>query len=349
MTPSDASTAAVAREIAPDVYCLGPKGRTQTNVYFVRAGSSWVLIDAGWTKDGPAIRQAAEAVFGTGTRPAAILLTHVHPDHDGSALELARAWEVPVYVHPEELPQANGDFAAISAGGGPLDIWLILPLMRAMGRRRREEMLAKSSLRDVARAFEPGSAVPGLPGWECLPTPGHTPGHVSFFRPSDHTLIAGDALVTMQLNSILGLLLLRQGLSGPPWYTSWNWRMAKASVAALARLEPRVLAGGHGMPLTGAGTGDALGAFADRFSGPAPRPRSPFVAGMLGGVVAVVVTGVLMACLVGCLGPRVMPRLMKRMIRDGGSDAMRACMERCGRRPASSDDASAGRLAVPPS
>jgi hypothetical protein len=30
----------VAREVAPDVFCLGPWGRTQTVVYFVRSGSS---------------------------------------------------------------------------------------------------------------------------------------------------------------------------------------------------------------------------------------------------------------------------------------------------------------------
>ena len=265
--PPRASVSAVARQIAPDVYCLGPKGRTQTDVYFVGSGSSWALIDAGWAKDGPAIRQAAEAVFGTDTRPAAILLTHDHPDHDGSALELARTWDCPVYVHPDELPQANGDFAAIAAGAGPLDTWLVLPLMRVIGRRRREAILAGSSLRGVARAFDPTAAVPGLPGWECIPTPGHTPGHVSFFRPSDRVLITGDAVVTMRLNSISGLVLQRQGLSGPPWYTSWSWRTAKASVAALARLEPLVLAGGHGTPLTGAGTAGALRAFAEHFSG----------------------------------------------------------------------------------
>ena len=38
----------MAREIAAGVHCLGPKGRTQTHVYFVRSGESWGLIDAGW-------------------------------------------------------------------------------------------------------------------------------------------------------------------------------------------------------------------------------------------------------------------------------------------------------------
>ena len=80
-------------------------------------------------------------------------------------------------------------------------------------------------------------------------------------------MITGDAVVTLQLNSLAGLLLQRQGLSGPPRYTSWNWQAAKESVARLARLEPNVLAGGHGIHLTGPKTARALRAFADRFSG----------------------------------------------------------------------------------
>jgi glyoxylase-like metal-dependent hydrolase (beta-lactamase superfamily II) len=261
-------TPADAREIAPDVYCLGPRGRTQTNVYFVRSGSSWVLVDAGWAKDGPSIRQAAEAVFGAGVRPSSILLTHFHPDHAGSALTLARTWDCPIYLHPDELPLTGGDFAAITRYAGPLDRWVILPLMRAMGRRRREAMLARSSLRDVARPLEPGAGVPGLPDWESVPTPGHTPGHVAFFRASDRVLITGDAVVTLMVNSPAGFLWQRQGLSGPPRYTSWSWRAAKGSAATLARLEPNVLACGHGALLAGPGTADVLRTFAAGFSGP---------------------------------------------------------------------------------
>jgi glyoxylase-like metal-dependent hydrolase (beta-lactamase superfamily II) len=39
-----------------------------------------------------------------GARPRAIVLTHVHPDHAGSASELAHMWDVTVYVHHDELP-----------------------------------------------------------------------------------------------------------------------------------------------------------------------------------------------------------------------------------------------------
>ena len=257
-----AGAGAVAREIAPDVYCLGPWGRVQTDVYFVCSGSSWVLIDAGWAKDGPRIERAAESLFGAGARPAAILLTHCHPDHAGAALQLARAWDCAVWMHPAERPFATGDFAGMRAYAGPLDRLMVLPLMRAMGRRRREEVLARSSFGEVARTFEPGAEIPGLPDWECIPTPGHTPGHVSYFRPRDRVLISGDALMTLKVNTLQGLLLQQSGLSGPPWYTTWSKHAARESIRALARLEPTVLAGGHGAPLTDPDTAARLRAFA---------------------------------------------------------------------------------------
>ena len=35
-----------------------------------------------------------------------------------------------------------------------------------------------------------------MPGWRWIHTPGHTAGHVSLYRDSDRTLLAGDAFVT---------------------------------------------------------------------------------------------------------------------------------------------------------
>lgn len=55
-------------------------------------------------------------------------------------------------------------------------------------------------------------------------TPGHTPGHVSYLRPSDGVLVTGDVLITLRINSLSGLLFGRRGLSGPPWYTTWDRR-----------------------------------------------------------------------------------------------------------------------------
>ena len=122
-----------AWEVAPDVFCLGPSGRTQTNVYFVRSDAGWFLVDAGWQSDRARIAQAAVQLFGVGSRPENILLTHCHPDHAGAALDLARGWDREVLMHPAELPIATGDFEAMRAFAGPLDRWVVLPIMRAMG------------------------------------------------------------------------------------------------------------------------------------------------------------------------------------------------------------------------
>ena len=253
------------REIAPGVYWLPlGKGLRASNVYFVRADSSWSLVDAGWAKDAPLIRRAAESLFGRDTPPGSILLTHDHPDHAGAVRELAQQWDLPAWVHPQELPLALGDVQAIHRYAGPLDRWVILPSMRLMGSRRMAATLSRASLQGVVRAFDPEAGPPGLAGWEALSTPGHTPGHVAFMRRQDRVAITGDALVTIDLNSWRGILLSEQRVAGPPWYTSWNWRVAMASATAVARLAPRVIAGGHGVPMTGLAAREGLRRFLER-------------------------------------------------------------------------------------
>jgi len=271
-SPGGAGT--TATEIAPAVYLLGPWGRTQTNAYLVGDGSSWVLVDAGWGSDGPRIQAAVQALLGPSVAPSAILLTHAHPDHAGSARELAEAWRCPVYVHPAELPLATGDFAAMERHAGPLDRWLILPLMRAIGSRRRDAALAGSSLAGIVRALGPGGAIPGVEGWEWIHTPGHTPGHVAYVRKRDRVILSGDAILTLEVNSWAGVLRQRQGLSGPPWYTTWDRQAAINSIVEIAALEPSVLAGGHGLPLAGPGTAGAVNALAERVMR-SPRRRGP--------------------------------------------------------------------------
>lgn len=262
--------AGVPTEIAPGVFHLGPWGRTQTNAYLVRAGTAWALVDAGWEGDGPRIRAAVDVVLGRGRAPSAILLTHAHPDHEGSARVLAEAWRCPVFIHAAELPLATGDFAAMTRFAGPLDRRVVLPIMRALGARRRAEVLAAGSLAGVVRPLPDDGSVPGLDGWTWVHTPGHTPGHVAYVRPDDATVISGDALLTLRVNAWSGLLLGEGGLSGPPWYTTWDRDAAAGAIGRIAALSPSVLAGGHGRPMVGEGTAAAVAAFA----GPAAEPAT---------------------------------------------------------------------------
>src|SRR5262249_29570778 len=94
--------------------------------------------------------------------------------------------------------------------------------------------------------------VPGLPGWEMVETPGHTPGHVSFFRRSDSALIAGDAVTTMNLDSFWGTIRKRKEVCRPPVPATMNWKDARRSVERLAGLSPAWIAAGHGAPMRAA-------------------------------------------------------------------------------------------------
>jgi glyoxylase-like metal-dependent hydrolase (beta-lactamase superfamily II) len=250
--------AAEPREIASGVYHL--KAR-RANVYFVSSQASWVLIDAGWPGSAGVIRAAGESLFGPGMRPSAILLTHAHPDHFGSAAELARLWELPVWVHRDDLPYLRG---------GILPDELLDPIGRVFNGLQRVlprgtvARLTSSPVKDLGQALPDGATeVPGLPEWEYLHTPGHSPGHVVFFRPRDRVLIAGDVVFTAP---ILGLLTSLQRPARPPRVASWDWQLAKAAVGTIADLEPRVLAAGHGVPMTGVGVARDLHSFAKRFS-----------------------------------------------------------------------------------
>src|SRR5690606_28896666 len=154
-------------------------GRTAaaSNVYLVGSGGTWVLVDAGWPGSAGAITAAAKEVSGPGKPPAPVLLTHIHPDHPGADRALVETKDVPVYVHPSELPMAAGRY--LPEYGMPLDRWVIMPVMRLLPRRTRSRIEDAGSLTHVVHPLEPDGTVPGLPGWRWVATPGHTPGHVA--------------------------------------------------------------------------------------------------------------------------------------------------------------------------
>ena len=245
-------------QIAPGVWCLGPWGRTQTCVYLVRSGEAWILVDAAWAGDADRIRSAVRVVAGPDAVPAAILLTHVHPDHSGAARALADAWGCPILLHRGEAAIARGDFAVMEATAGPLDRWVVLPILRAMGDERRAAVPTAGSLEGRFTTLGPGGMIPGLEDWTWVATPGHTPGHVALHRASDGVVISGDALVTLRVNELAGLLLGSNGLSGPPWYTTWDRNAAMDFIRTISALRPSVIGGGHGRPLTGARTAAAV-------------------------------------------------------------------------------------------
>ena len=244
-----------AVELAPDVAWLRS---SFANVYLVGKAENWVLIDAGVVGYTRQILDAVHVRFGENAKPKAILLTHGHYDHVGCARDLIRLWNVPAYAHPMEFPYLTGKSLYPrkdpTVGG-------------AMGFLSRFFPARTVNLGDSLLALPPGNEVPALPGWQWIFTPGHAPGHVSFWRESDRTLIAGDVVATADLDSWRGMMSRKKHLSGARSPFVYDWAKTKTSVEALAALRPRVLACGHGEPMEDAA--DELAAFATGFTPPA--------------------------------------------------------------------------------
>ncbi|HEV7279148.1 MAG TPA: MBL fold metallo-hydrolase [Pirellulaceae bacterium] len=203
----------------------------------------WVLVDAAVPFSAPVLRQAAAERFGPDSRPAAILLTHGHFDHVGGLPELAQAWDVPVYCHPLEMPYVTG-----RSPYPPPDA----SLPGGMSFLSRLYPRGPFDFSPYLRELPADGTVPGLSEWRWVATPGHAPGHVSFFREQDRLLLAGDAFVTCaQEYASSSLSQMPIGVFGPPAYFTPDWNSARASVESLAALGPRVAATGHGRPVEG--------------------------------------------------------------------------------------------------
>jgi glyoxylase-like metal-dependent hydrolase (beta-lactamase superfamily II) len=115
------------------------------------------------------------------------------------------------------------------------------------------------------RSLPPDGSIPVMRGWQWIHTPGHTPGHVSFWRPSDRALIAGDAFITTRQESAYAVALQKPEMHGPPMYYTQDWQDARRSVELLASLEPEFVVCGHGHAMRGRGMREALHALAREF------------------------------------------------------------------------------------
>ncbi|MGZ5002932.1 MAG: MBL fold metallo-hydrolase [Chthoniobacterales bacterium] len=243
------------RRIAPDVGWLPI---SFVNAYFLgRPGGPWVLVDTGLPGNAGNIMAVAEARFGD-VKPEAIILTHGHFDHAGSAHALAEKWEVPIYAHRLELPYVCG--RSTYPPPDPTVGGAIAFLARFMPSRAH-------AVNDRVRQLSPNE-LPGMPDWEWLHTPGHSPGHISLFRPSDRVLLAGDAVATMDMDSWTGLLTGRKTLARANAPFTCDWAATKNSVKELAKLRPNVVAAGHGIPLSEGDLAARFARYAERFRPP---------------------------------------------------------------------------------
>lgn len=181
-----------------------------------------VLVDAATRYAGRRILRQLD-----GHHVGAHALTHAHPDHQGASRQVCATLGIPLWC---------GD-ADAAAAEDP----------RLIGERQPNHPVAQLFHRTctgpgqpVARRLREGDEVAGF---DVLETPGHSAGHISFWREADRVLVLGDVLFHM--DPFTG----RRGLRLPKDFFTPDPPRNRESARRLGDLEPAVVCFGHGPPL----------------------------------------------------------------------------------------------------
>lgn len=208
-------------QIAENVWQIPVMPRQSVNCYLMGD----ILVDAGVSRSGPKLLRALQ-----GKAVAGHALTHAHPDHQGATADVCKALNLPLMCHAGEREAAETGYV-LGSFSNP----------RSLMARMQQRFLAGPG-HPVARVLAEGDSIGGF---EVVETPGHTRGHISFWRASDGVLIAGDALVGMNL------FTTKPQLGLPLPMATWDMDLVKQSIAKLAALKPRKVAFGHGPAVSG--------------------------------------------------------------------------------------------------
>lgn len=212
------------------------------NWTLVTSDDGVMLIDAGYPGSRDDVIASLDRL---GCHPAdvtAILLTHAHIDHLGTAIWFAKTHHTPVYCHANEVGHAKRDYLQQIS---PME--LLPHIWRPRWLRWSLDVVAKGGLvRDgipTTRALtdDVAATLPGHP--RALPTPGHTAGHCSYLV--DGVLVAGDALVTGHP------LLTGRGPQLLPALANLDEAQCVRSLEVLVAAGTDVLLPGHGEIWTG--------------------------------------------------------------------------------------------------
>jgi len=201
------------------------------NVYVLIDPDGLTLIDTGLPYNHRRILNYVTRLgYGAGD-VRRILLTHADRDHKGSVPALQALTPARVYasrVEAEAMAQGREARRLRPTAWQKIILQFLRPLFVRARPATADEFL------------EPGQMLPALGGLCVLATPGHTPGHLSFFAPARGILFAGDSFVAHG-----GRLRVSDGPN------TWNAALAWDSARRQAGLGARVLCAGHGPAILG--------------------------------------------------------------------------------------------------
>jgi glyoxylase-like metal-dependent hydrolase (beta-lactamase superfamily II) len=206
-------------------------------------GEAVTLVDTGYPGDRAAVLESLDRIGRSPTDVEAVVLTHGHPDHIGSAEHLRTTYGIPVLAHELEAPNARGArIEQVSERVLLSMLWrpAVFLWMRDILRLRAAKV---ERLGDLELFVEQQLDVPGAP--RVVHTPGHTSGHCSLHLPDRGVLLVGDALMTAHaLVKVPGPQLL-------PDFFNTDTAQARASLERLRGLAADVVVPGHGPAFQG--------------------------------------------------------------------------------------------------
>jgi glyoxylase-like metal-dependent hydrolase (beta-lactamase superfamily II) len=212
---------------------------SHTNWVILTEGDAVTLVDTGYPGDREQLLASLAEVGSAPEAVAAVLITHAHNDHLGSAEYLRAAYGTPVHLHEAEVPHARRDFLhQVSIGTVLRNGWRpgVLPwAVHALrsGGTAHVPVTAPEAFPRAGALDLPGRPVP-------VHTPGHTAGHCAYHVPGTGVLVSGDALVSGHPTArVEGPQLL-------PDMFHHERPGALASLDVLAELEGELLLPGHG-------------------------------------------------------------------------------------------------------
>ena len=195
----DAKVREVAEGVA-EVFLPLPMRPSIVNVYLVRGGEGWTLIDTGM-HTGDSRRAFEAALAEVALAPTAItrlVSTHHHVDHYGSSEPYRALTHAEVSLHPLEAERAAGahtmvgeDPTWLSRHGVPL----VPPEQQLPSPSRWFGTVYAPATPD--RLIADGDEIPLGDGrsLEVIWTPGHTAGHCCLLLRPDRILFVGDHLL----------------------------------------------------------------------------------------------------------------------------------------------------------
>lgn len=197
---------------------------------FIIEDKGLTLVDTGYRGD---MKKIFAALIRAGRDPKdikQILLTHCHPDHAGSAADIKRALQIPVFAHRSDAALMEAGISGrypFEVSPGPVNrIAYHLFIKRA----------AKTIMPFGVETFlEDGAILPVAGGLQVIHTPGHSAGHVSLLVKKEGVLIAGD--ICANLSGLKLSAVYENRLSG------------KASILKAAAFDFGKAVFGHGNPI----------------------------------------------------------------------------------------------------